>query len=155
MTFLLDVNILLVLHDPLHPHYKLVSRWFAHRAGKSFATCPITQSGFMRLLTRGIPGLGPFEMPEARDALEQVIQQPGHVFWPDTPAYLDSTKSIFARMQGHRQTTDAYLLGLAIHNHGKLATLDRGIRQLAGNEFTANVEIIEPTSIGRSTINSI
>jgi predicted nucleic acid-binding protein len=69
--------------------------------------------------------------------------QPGHIFWSDTPAYLDSTKSLFARLQGHRQTTDAYLLGLAIHNHGKLATLDRGIRQLAGNEFAANLELIE------------
>jgi toxin-antitoxin system PIN domain toxin len=143
MTYLLDVNILLVLHDPLHPHHKAVYRWFAHRAGKPFATCPITQSGFMRLLTRGLPGLGPFEMPEARSALERVVQMPGHVFWPDTPTYLDSTKSILARMQGHRQTTDAYLLGLAVCNRGKLATLDRGIRHLAGNEFAANVEIID------------
>jgi predicted nucleic acid-binding protein len=47
-------------------------------------------------------------------------------------------------MQGHRQITDAYLLGLAIHNKGKLATLDRGIRHLAGREFAANVELIEP-----------
>jgi predicted nucleic acid-binding protein len=82
-------------------------------------------------------------MPEARNALERIVQRPGHVFWPDTPAYLDCTQSIFARMQGHRQTTDAYLLGLAVHNRGKLATLDRGIRHLAANEFAANLEIIE------------
>jgi uncharacterized protein len=82
-------------------------------------------------------------MPEACAALEHIVQMPSHIFWPDTPAYLDSTKSIFARMQGHRQTTNAYLLGLAIHNHGKLATLDRGIRHLAGNEFAANFELIE------------
>jgi hypothetical protein len=143
MTFLLDVNILLVLHDTLHPHYKLVSRWFAHRAGEPFATCPITQSGLVRLLTRGVPGLGPFGMQEARDALDRVTHLPGHVFWPDTPAYLDCTKSIFARMQGHRQTTDAYLLGLAGYYRGKLATLDRGIRHLAGNEFAANLEVIQ------------
>jgi predicted nucleic acid-binding protein len=46
-------------------------------------------------------------------------------------------------MQGYRQITDAYLLGLAIHNKGKLATLDRGIRHLAGREFAASVELIE------------
>jgi hypothetical protein len=68
---------------------------------------------------------------------------PGHVYWPDDPSYLDATRTLFARMQGHRQITDAYLLGLAIHNKGKLATLDRGIRQLAGSEFAACVEIIE------------
>jgi toxin-antitoxin system PIN domain toxin len=152
MTFLLDLNLLLILHDPLHPHYKLVSRWFAHRPSRRFATCPITQSGFISLLTRGIAGLAPMEMAEARSALEHLIQQPGHVFWPDTPTWPDATKSLFARMQGHRQTTDAYLLGLAIHNHGKLATLDRGIRHLAGQEFAANVEIIEQSAPARAPV---
>ena|ERR1035437_8031039 len=143
MTLLLDVNLLLILHDPLHPHYDLVSQWFARRADEPFATCPITQSGLLRLLIRGVPGLAPYGMQEARDALSHLILQPGHVYWPDDPSYLDATRILFARMQGHRQITDAYLLGLAIHNKGKLATLDRGIRQLAGREFAASVEIIE------------
>ena len=144
MTFLLDVNILLILHDPLHQHYKLVNRWFRQPQNRPFATCPITQSGMMRLLLRGLPGLDPFDMQEARESLHRLVRLPGHVFWPDTPAYLDSTKSISARMQGHRQTTDAYLLGLAVHNRGKLATLDGGIRHLDGSEFSASVEVIEP-----------
>jgi hypothetical protein len=143
MTALLDVNLLLILHDPLHPHYQQVSRWFARRAGEPFATCPITESALVRLLARGVPGVAPYRMQEARAALENFVQLPGHVYWPDTPAYLDATSTLFARMQGHRQTTDAYLLGLAIHNQGKLATLDRGIAYLAGREFAANVEIIE------------
>ena len=153
MIFLLDVNVLLVLHDPLHQHYRLVSRWFANPAVKTFATCPVTQSGLMRIFTRGLPGLAPLTMHEAREALQNFVQQPGHVFWPDTPPWLESTKSIFARMQGHRQITDAYLLGLAIHNKGKLATLDPGIRHLAGAEFAANVEIVEPAPTLRSRFN--
>ena len=144
MTFLLDVNLLLVLHHPLHPHYEMTYRWFTQDAVKRFATCPITQSGFVRLLTQGATRLGPFGMQEAHNALQHFVQLPGHVYWPDTPSYLDATKFLFERMQGHRQTTDAYLLGLAIHNQGKLATLDRGILHLAGKEFTANVEVIEP-----------
>jgi hypothetical protein len=143
MTCLLDVNLLFVLHQPLHPEYERVNRWFLHRPDKLFATCPITQSGMIRLLLQGVAGLDPFVVQEAREALQRFVQLPGHVFWPDTPTYLDNTKSIFARMQGHRQTTDAYLLGLAVYNHGKLATLDRGISHLAGNEFAANLEIIE------------
>jgi hypothetical protein len=142
MTFLLDVNLLFVLHQPLHPDYKHADRWFRSGAGKAFATCPITQSGMMRLLLRGIAGLDPFDMQEARKALQHFIEEPGHVFWPDTPGYLDSTEGFFARMQGHRQTTDAYLLGLAIHNRGKLATLDRGILHLAGREFATCVELV-------------
>jgi toxin-antitoxin system PIN domain toxin len=142
MTVLLDVNILLILHDPLHQHYKLVSRWFARRTNKSFATCPMTQSGFLRLLTHGFPGMVPYDMQEARDALQRFIEQPAHVFWPDTPAYLDSTRFLFQRMQGHRQITDAYLLGLAVHNKGKLATMDRGILHLAGPDLSGLVELL-------------
>ncbi|MGD0628630.1 MAG: TA system VapC family ribonuclease toxin [Terracidiphilus sp.] len=144
MTFLLDVNVLLVLHDPRHPHYKPVFRWFAHTSANSFATCPITQSGLFRLLTQGIPGLVPFEMVEARKALEHLTGRTGHIFWPDAPPWIGSTKPLFNRLQGHRQATDAYLLGLAILNKGKLATLDLGILHLAGAQFAANVELIEP-----------
>jgi predicted nucleic acid-binding protein len=36
------------------------------------------------------------------------------------------------RLVGHQQVTDAYLLGLAIHRGGMLATLDRGIEALSG-----------------------
>lgn len=36
-----------------------------------------------------------------------------------------------ARLTGHQQITDAYLVALAIHNRGKLATLDRRIVQFA------------------------
>ncbi|MGH9604223.1 MAG: TA system VapC family ribonuclease toxin [Terracidiphilus sp.] len=143
MTFLLDVNVLVTLHAPRHPHYKLVSSWFKHRVNIQFGTCPITQSGLLRLLVQGLPGVAPFQIDEAREALEHLIQRPGHIFWPDTPPYLDAADRLFKRIQGHRQITDAYLLGLAIRNSGKLATLDGGIRHLAGSEFAANVELIQ------------
>lgn len=47
---------------------------------------------------------------------------------------------------GHRQITDAYLLLLAQHRHGKLATLDGGIAELIGNreERARWVEKVEP-----------
>jgi len=142
MTVLLDVNVLLILHDTRHPHYMTVSQWFAGPSSRPFATCPITQTGLVRLLTSGVPGLAPLRIQEARDALQRLVQQPGHVFWPDVPDWLDATQSLFPRMQGHRQTTDLYLLGLTIHNKGKLATVDRGIRHLAGPEFSHLVELI-------------
>jgi toxin-antitoxin system PIN domain toxin len=143
MTFLLDVNLLFVLHHPLHPDFKRVNRWFPNTAGKSFATCPITQSGLMRLLVGGVRGLDSFDIWEASNALKQTVRHPGHVFWPDSPSYPDCAASFFDRLQGPRQITDAYLLGLAIYNKGKLATLDRSIRHLAGKEFSAHLEVIE------------
>jgi predicted nucleic acid-binding protein len=42
--------------------------------------------------------------------------------------------------RGHQQITDAYLLALAIHHRGKLATLDQGIRAWGAG---SGVEVIE------------
>jgi len=39
--------------------------------------------------------------------------------------------------------TDAYLLGLAIRNKGRLVTLDRGIAALAGSEFAHHVTVLQ------------
>jgi hypothetical protein len=144
MKTLLDVNLLFILHQPLHSDFLEVKRWFQDRISKNYATCPITQSGMMRLLVQGVPGFSLFTMEEASEALDRFMHQPGHTYWPDNPAYLGATQAILGRMQGYRQITDAYLLGLAIHNKGKLATLDRGIRHLAGREFAANIELINP-----------
>jgi toxin-antitoxin system PIN domain toxin len=142
MTFLLDVNLLFVLHQPHHPDWMPAKRWFLSHSRSAFATCPITQSGLVRLLMQRVGGLEIFLAHEARAALECFVERPGHLYWPDDPAYLDATRDIFPRIQGHRQITDAYLLGLAVHHHAKLATLDKGILHLAGAEFGRNVEII-------------
>jgi len=39
--------------------------------------------------------------------------------------------------------TDAYLLGLAIKEKGVLVTFDKGIRLMAGVEFSRNVLLLE------------
>lgn len=142
MTFLLDVNVLFILHQPRHVDYERVSRWFARRSAIPFATCPITQAGMLRLLVQGIAGLTGFSIDEARAALNNLVEHPRHVYWPDAPAYLDATTGLVKRMQGHRQITDAYLLGLAKHYGGKLATLDKAIASLAGPESGDLVEFV-------------
>ena len=144
MTFLLDVNVLFILHQPRHADYRLAYRWFRSRLlDDRFASCPITQAGMFRLLSHGIDGLDRFPLVEARDALRNLVQLPNHVVWSDSLPWLEATGALLSRMQGHRQTTDAYLLGLAIQHEGKLATLDRGIKHLAGQEFEPHVELIE------------
>ena len=55
MKTLLDVNLLFILHQPLHPDFLGVKKWFLDRVSKNFATCPITQSGMMRLLVQVFP----------------------------------------------------------------------------------------------------
>lgn len=68
-----------------------------------------------------------------RDAvamLGRLTALPEHKFWPDEPAVTDAAPFTSLALVGHRQVTDAYLLALALHHDGKLATLDRGVPEL-------------------------
>ena len=143
MTFLLDVNVLYILHQPLHADYELVHRWFSGRRSDSFATCAMTQAGMLRLLMQEIGGLDCFSFDDARRALKRLTEHPRHIYWTDAPPYLDIADSLRRRVQGHRQIADAYLLGLALRNKGMLATLDAGTRHLAGAESSGYVELIQ------------
>jgi len=49
---------------------------------------------------------------------------------------------LWGRHTGHQQVTDAYLLGLAIHYKGKLATFDQGLGSMVGKARSA-VELID------------
>jgi len=51
----------------------------------------------------------------------------GHQFWQDSVSLLDPGIFRSELVKGHNQITDAYLLGLAFHHRGKLATFDRSI----------------------------
>jgi hypothetical protein len=44
--------------------------------------------------------------------------------------FVAATREYENRLTGHQQVTDAYLLGLAMHKKGKLATMDRGVSEL-------------------------
>jgi hypothetical protein len=53
------------------------------------------------------------------------------------------TASFRDRIFGPQQVTDAYLLGLAIKENGVLVTFDRGLRYLAGPQFSRNLLVLE------------
>lgn len=137
---LLDVNVLIALHSPAHGSHKAVRRWFKSRSAKNFATCAITESGFIRVSAQ-ISAEVNVGMEEAKFALAALTALRGHIFLQSV-GFLQATQSFESNIRGHRQITDAYLLGLAIHHKGRLATLDRGILHLAGTEFRDHVELI-------------
>ena len=47
--YLLDVNVLIALAWDNHEHHARAHGWFGKLAATSFATCNVTQSGFVRL----------------------------------------------------------------------------------------------------------
>lgn len=129
-TFLLDVNVLIALTWPTHIHHGPVRGWFERKASGGWATCPITQLGFVRVSSN--PGIirDAVAPREAIAMLERLMDLPGHQFWPDEFALAAAGPFASLALVGHRQLTDAYLLSLAQRHDGKLATLDRGVASL-------------------------
>lgn len=126
---LLDVNVLVALAWPTHIHHHAAHRWFDQNQSNGWATCPLTQCGFVRVSSNTNVIREAVEPLEALALLQQIVTLNGHTFWPDALPIIDKQVPTVL-LTGHRQVTDAYLLGLAIHNQGKLATLDRGIAAL-------------------------
>lgn len=144
-TRLLDVNLLIALAWPNHVHHGVAHRWFSGTGRKDWATCPLTQLGFVRVSSN--PGIVPTAVspPEAARVLAEITSQPGHRFWPDAIDVMGAPEFASVALVGHRQVTDAYLIALARHQGGKLATLDRGVIELIPDvaERRQRVELVE------------
>lgn len=146
---LLDVNVLIALAWPSHVHHTLAHRWFARNSRRGWATCPLTQLGFVRVSSH--PGIIPEAATprEALAALGAIVAQIGHVFWPDAISLTD--KGLPAgQIMGHRQFTDAYLLALAVHHRGRLVTLDAAIPAMlaSGDPRRSAIEVIREAGPG-------
>ena len=48
---LLDVNVLIALFDSAHLHHEAAHVWFAGNSARGWRTCPITENGFLRILS--------------------------------------------------------------------------------------------------------
>ena len=47
--YLLDTNVLIALAWPNHIHHQEAQNWFAKKRSAGFRTCPLTQTGFVRI----------------------------------------------------------------------------------------------------------
>ena len=83
---------------------------------------------------------------EAIKILSVNLEHRHHRFWGDEIGFAEAVKTFRQRLVGHRQVSDAYLLGLAIHNNGRLATLDQGVLALLPEDHPhrKRVELIKP-----------
>jgi uncharacterized protein len=123
MRALLDVNVLIALHDRDHVHHQRASDWFAVQAANGWASCPLTQNGCLRIMSQSAYP-NPQPMTALLDMLRHSTSTAFHEFWGDDVSLLDSRRFHQAHMHGHRQITDLYLLGLAVKNGGRLVSFD-------------------------------
>jgi toxin-antitoxin system PIN domain toxin len=145
---LLDVNLLVALFDPDHIHHEPAHDWFADNRARGWATCPITESGFIRVLTNPAYGALGVRAAELVARLRAFRTSGHHQFWPDDISPLDESLFDAALVVGHRQLTDVYLLGLARKRGARLATFDRTIPIKAVVGASADtLEIIAPAPV--------
>jgi len=127
---LLDINVLLALAWPNHQHHAAAHKWFEKSAQKGWATCALTQLGFIRLSSN--PAFTPeFVTPrEAAELLEAFTKDKYHRFWHSPVASSQS----FAHALNHQQVNDAWLVSAARINSGRVVTFDIRLAAHAGRE---------------------
>jgi uncharacterized protein len=148
-TTLLDVNVLIALLWSAHEHHDAAHRWFAVRKG-GWATCPLTEMAFVRIVSNPAFSNDALSPVEALSLLARNLAHASHEFWPDDLGLIEALGASASRLQGHRQLTDAYLLGLASRRKGALASFDSGLRALAGDDHATALQLV-PTAPGRRT----
>jgi len=114
------------LFDREHEHHSEAFGWWSENREAGWASCPLTQNGFVRVISNPSYGRS-LPLADAAALLSAQISQAGHIFWADDISLLDATLFAHRHVHGPSQITDAYLLALAVKNGGRLVTLDRAI----------------------------
>jgi uncharacterized protein len=142
---LLDVSVLLALFDPDHIHHAMAHDYFVEQRDSGWATCPLTENGFIRVVSNPASGFPEQRAAEVIQRLTTFRDSGQHRFWQDDVSLCDTRLFKAALIRGHRQLTDIYLLGLATRQGGALATFDRTIPFTAVVGASAdNLQVIGP-----------
>ncbi len=129
---LLDVNALVALAWDSHVHHAAMRAWFTAHGSAGWATCPITESGFVRVSSNPIVLPSAIGVDAARGVLSTLRAHPGHRFLIDDVSIGDSDVPSIA---GYRQVTDAHLLTLARRRGVRLVTFDASVLAMGdGND---------------------
>ena len=127
MRLLLDINVWVALFDDAHIHNAHARKLF-RQPKLEIATCAITENGVLRILN--LPGYAKRTPPGfdlVREKLALACTDVDHEFWPCNLSLRDEKVLNWSRVMGHNQITDAYLLALAVHCNGALATFDHRV----------------------------
>ena len=142
--YLLDTNVLIALLWPTHASHDIVMKWFVRHRSRGWVSCPLTQGGFVRIVSNPAFSRDAVTPLEAARLLAANTAADDHAFWPDDLPFAAAAGFAGTRLVGHQQVTDVYLLGLALRNGGRLVTLDKGIADLTapGSVERKNLDVI-------------
>lgn len=121
---LLDVNALVALAWDSHVHHASIRAWFDANADAGWATCPVTESGFVRVSSNPKVLSHAIGVATAVDVLGALRAVDGHRFLTDDVSLTDTD---VPRMVGHQQVTDAHLVAVARRHSVRLVTFDSAL----------------------------
>ncbi len=127
----LDVNALVALAWDSHIHHGATRNWFEANAAAGWATCPLTESGFVRVSANPVVLPSAIGVEEARRVLGLLRAAGRHQFLVDDVSMTDDD---VPPLLGHRQVTGAHLLSLAQRHGLRLISFDGGVRALGGTD---------------------
>ena len=131
-AWLLDVNVLLAWLWPAHEAHKAASSWMHNHRQEPWATCPVTEMGFLRIVTNPSFSRHAPAWAEAVGILRKHTEgSPKHCFWQDSLTLAELDMRLGRHIKGPSQITDSYLLALAMHHGGRMVTFDYRMESLA------------------------
>lgn len=145
--FLLDVNVLLALAWVDHVHHRAAHVWFTNNRSVGWATCTVTQLGFVRISINPSFSVVPANASAVWEVLRRIAALDGHRFFTEPANGLadQANRSLadanFALATAHRMISDAFLVLVATKSNGKLATFDESLKRT----FPTQVDLIATT----------
>jgi toxin-antitoxin system PIN domain toxin len=121
---LLDVHALLALGWSNHPFHDAVLERLERSPSQRWATCLLTELGFVRLSSNPTVVNVRQSPAEAIELLQRLTVNERHLYCDILPK-LASVRTTFKPLLGHQQVTDAYLVAVAAANDATLLTLDQ------------------------------
>jgi uncharacterized protein len=138
-----DINVLLALAWNHHAHHDAAHAWFTRDAASGWATCLLTQTGFLRLsMNPQIVGIS-LDGQAALDLLQSLVEHPDHRYAEMAPPLTaTSFGELVPNLAGYRQVPDATLLYLARIHGMKFVTFDRAISVIC--PWPEHLEVLTP-----------
>lgn len=121
------MNALVALAWDSHVHHVAMRAWFIANGDSGWATCALTESGFVCVSSNPKVLPSPVAVDDARAVLAALRGVAGHRFLANDVSLTDPD---VPRIAGHRQVTDAQLLTLARRHGIRLLTFDAAIGAL-------------------------
>ncbi|MBI2679793.1 MAG: hypothetical protein HYX25_02155 [Candidatus Solibacter usitatus] len=134
------MNVLLAVAWPNHQFHATAKRRLAGSSDR-WATCALTELGFIRLSSNPAAIPTAKSPQEAAALLGAMIRDPLHVYFSSLPSPgARNGRTVFAKLLGAKQITDAYLLWQARRHQAIFVTFDTRLGALA--DSPSEVEIL-------------